>query len=224
MTFTLVGSDDKVGGDGQATSSAPTAIARMSMAADPLLAQGAPLTGGKVLADPARLLRRRVRRQRPDGLLRGFDLPRRGRRPSLRSRARTSIRQIAAADAQTARRWKVDVTLAGVAARRSSRDAQGQPLAGLDVAGALRRARRQARATAASRCARPAPASMSASRRRARASGTSSSKADARRRNAVPVDTTGSAAVKLTRDCAASATSRDRFRGAGRSPAPPASA
>jgi nitrogen fixation protein FixH len=42
--------------------------------------------------------------------------------------------QIAAADAQSGRRWKVDVTLAG-AVRATFRDAKGQPLAGLAVSG-----------------------------------------------------------------------------------------
>ena len=42
--------------------------------------------------------------------------------------------QIAAADAQSKRHWQVDVTLAG-ALRATFRDAQGQPLAGLDVSG-----------------------------------------------------------------------------------------
>ena len=43
--------------------------------------------------------------------------------------------QIAAADAQSERRWKVDVTLAGGGVRAVFRDAQGQPLDGLAVSG-----------------------------------------------------------------------------------------
>lgn len=42
--------------------------------------------------------------------------------------------EIAAAEAQTQRRWRVDVTLAG-AVRASFRDAEGRPLAGLGVTG-----------------------------------------------------------------------------------------
>jgi nitrogen fixation protein FixH len=44
--------------------------------------------------------------------------------------------QIAAAEAQSERHWKVDVTLAG-AVRASFRDAKGEPLTGLDVTGAF---------------------------------------------------------------------------------------
>ncbi len=44
--------------------------------------------------------------------------------------------QIAAAEAQSERHWKVDVTLAG-AVRASFRDAEGRPLTGLSVTGAF---------------------------------------------------------------------------------------
>jgi nitrogen fixation protein FixH len=43
--------------------------------------------------------------------------------------------QIAAADAQSERHWKVDVTLAGGGVRAIFHDAQGQPIEGLVVSG-----------------------------------------------------------------------------------------
>jgi nitrogen fixation protein FixH len=45
--------------------------------------------------------------------------------------------QIAAAEAQTERHWKVDVTLAGGGVRATFRDAEGQPIKGLTVTGAF---------------------------------------------------------------------------------------